>query len=142
MPGKASLVFVDARRARTLPAGIQRAKVSSPFATGALGERGSGARFACGIEGNPRFMTEITLRKGTRVRAVWPEARPTSLAGVQMKFGATSREVTGVVEHLRGDHPTSPSPDSIRLLVRPDGGGPLGDVRPRHVVEVLAPGPR
>ncbi len=86
-------------------------------------------------------MPEIT--KGKRIKAQWFEAELVSLAGMGAKVGATQRVVTGVVRHVRGDHPTHPT--SVRLYVESDDGlgSPCGkcqvrevEVNPEHVVEV------
>ena len=88
--------------------------------------------------------TTFNIVKGTRIRAHWFACRPVPLSGMQMKFGATEREVIGVVRHIRGDHPTNPT--KTRLYVEADDG--LGDpcgkcqvreveVDPDHVVEIL-----
>ncbi len=67
--------------------------------------------------------------RGDRVRAQWFATHLTSLAGVQMKFGATPKEVVGTVRHIRGDHPTNPT--EVRVFVDPDEGtydGPKVDL--------------
>jgi hypothetical protein len=68
--------------------------------------------------------------KGTRIRAHWLRANnpPSCLAGMQLKFGATSCDVTGVVRHFRGDHPTEPT--VIAIFIDPDGDCDLPRVRP------------
>jgi hypothetical protein len=86
------------------------------------------------------------VNKGTRIRAEWfGEAKPVALAGMQMKVQATKFVVTGVVRHIRGDHPTDPK--VVRLYVESDDGTgtPCGkcqvrevEVNPDHVVEVLS----
>jgi hypothetical protein len=55
--------------------------------------------------------TEGYITKGTRIAASWYQANdPLScLAGMQMKVGAKARSVTGVVRHVRGDHPARPA---------------------------------
>jgi hypothetical protein len=59
-----------------------------------------------------------TIIKGDRIRASWFAAHLTCLAGVQTKFGAVSKTVTGTVRHVRGDHPVSPT--EIRVYIDPD----------------------
>lgn len=85
-----------------------------------------------------------TITKGMRVRARWFDAKLTCLSGVQMKFGATEHVVTGVVRHVRGDHPTNPT--TVRIYVEADDGVgtpcPSCQVReveidPQHVVAIL-----
>lgn len=94
---------------------------------------------------SPTDGVRLDIVKGTRIRAQWIDAEVVGLAGVQMKFGATSREVTGVVRHIYGL--TADVPEW--LYVDPDDawdgptvtdcscGGPHVRVRPRHVVEIL-----
>lgn len=54
------------------------------------------------------MMTNAFVTKGTRVRASWLEAKLVSLSGFQTKSGADHVSVTGVVRHIRSDHPTQP----------------------------------
>lgn len=88
------------------------------------------------------------ITKGTRIRAEWMQAQtnpPASLAGMQMKFGATLHQVTGTVRHLYGDDPVNPS--KAVFYVQPDEGeeGKMCEtcgvrevvVASQHVVEVL-----
>jgi hypothetical protein len=84
----------------------------------------------------------VNITKGTRIRARWLDTKFVSLAGAQIKAEGQYREVTGVVRHVRGDHPTNPT--EIRLFVEADGGVlcPKCNVHevmidPKHVVEVL-----
>lgn len=72
--------------------------------------------------------TTITYVKGDRIRASWLACEPACLAGAQMKLGAKPMTVTGVVRHIRGDHPTNPT--TIRVYVDPDGDwqGPTVEV--------------
>lgn len=58
--------------------------------------------------------------KGDRIRASWMAAHITCLAGVQTKFGATVKTVTGTVRHIRVDHPVAPT--EMRLFIDPDEG--------------------
>lgn len=87
------------------------------------------------------------IAKGARIRAQWLATRPVSLAGVQLKFEATRRDVVGVVRYVRGDHPTAPS--VVKLYIDAEGErgdatpfgctcGPHTEVDPAHVVDVLA----
>lgn len=61
------------------------------------------------------------VTKGSRIRAQWFQAvdPPASLAGMQLKFGATKFDVVGIVRHVRGDHPTAPT--QIRFYIDPVG---------------------
>ncbi len=88
----------------------------------------------------------MNVVKGSRVRARWLATRHVGLAGAQVKFEGTWREVKGTVRHVRGDHPTAPT--AVRLYldaegeagtVTPEGCtcGPHIEVDPKHVVEVL-----
>jgi len=61
-------------------------------------------------------MTYVT--KGQRVRVSALFAYPTALAGAGLKFGAKLREFDGVVRHVRGDHPVTPT--KIRAWIEPD----------------------
>jgi hypothetical protein len=95
------------------------------------------------------YLDHSVLRKGSRIRANWLDASLVALAGVQMKFGAKSREVVGVIRHMRGDHPTNPT--EIRYYIDPDDGyvGPKKDligctcghphveIKPEWVSEIL-----
>jgi hypothetical protein len=78
------------------------------------------------------------IRKGTRIRAVWFEAQnpPASLAGMQMKLGVNERDVTGVVTHIRGNHPVTPT--RIEIHVRPDEGGPEVILKREWIREILS----
>jgi hypothetical protein len=58
------------------------------------------------------------LTKGDRVTANWIETKPVALAGVQMKLGGTTKSVSGVVTHIRGDHPINPT--SIGVCIKDD----------------------
>lgn len=53
-------------------------------------------------------MIDAYVTKGTRLRAQWLDTRLVSLAGVQMKTEGKMVVITGVVRHLRSDHPTRP----------------------------------
>lgn len=97
-----------------------------------------------GVESN------MNIVKGTRIRAEWFQANkpPSSLSGMQLKFGVTKFAVTGTVRHVRGDHPTNPT--EVHFYIDPEGEwtgptstppgctcGPHVMVKPQHVVEVL-----
>lgn len=71
--------------------------------------------------------------KGSRIVARWFEAELVPLAGIQTKTGAVERIVTGVVRHIRGDHPTAPT--TVRLYVETESGSEI-EVDPKHVMEV------
>lgn len=65
----------------------------------------------------------MILSRGTHVTAELFEARPlgsASLAGMQMKTTATMRRVSGVVTHIRGDHPEHPT--SVGVWIMTDDG--------------------
>jgi hypothetical protein len=84
------------------------------------------------------------ITKGMRITARWfADTRPVGLAGAQMKLQTTLCGVSGVVRHVRGDHPTDPT--QVRLYVAADDGTgtpcPTCQVRevvvdPAHVVMV------
>ncbi len=78
-----------------------------------------------------------TVGKGDRVRARWFEADPkASLAGMQLKFSTSAREVVGVVKHIRGDKPVAPTKVAVAIL--PDGEKNLVWIRSEWIVEVLS----
>lgn len=93
--------------------------------------------------------TKTTYNKGDRVRAQWFSTHLSSLAGVQMKFGATVKEVVGTVRHIRVDHPTHPT--STRVYLDPDEpydgpkvelvgctcGHPHVELKPSWIMEIL-----
>ena len=93
--------------------------------------------------------TEAYVEKGTRLRAHWLQARPVSLSGMQMKAGATEVRVTGVVRHIRTDHPTELVNPTFFIDVEEGAGyeehvqhcAKCGrdhvEVKPNHVVAVL-----
>jgi len=65
------------------------------------------------------------ITKGTRIHAKWLVAQtnpPASLAGFQMKFGASEVEVIGTCVHFRGDHPTNPT--EVRIYIDVEGDLP------------------
>lgn len=78
---------------------------------------------------------EKVIYKGDWIWARWMDINTGgNVSGSQMKFAARERIVSGVVKHVRGDHPTNPT--SIRLFVEPDGGGPEVIVDPKYVRDV------
>lgn len=60
----------------------------------------------------------MNIVKGTRIKAQWGKATQASLAGMQMKVGVVGKSLSGIVRHIRGDHPTDPV--TIKLYVEPD----------------------
>ena len=92
---------------------------------------------------SPKFSTvrsepSTYIRKGSRVRAQWFAVQdpPASLSGMQMKVGVTERVVIGVITHVRGDHPITPT--VIDIHVQPDEGGPEVILKPEWIKEVLS----
>ena len=61
------------------------------------------------------------ITKGTRVQARWfvPNDPPSSLAGMQMKIGATEVHVIGTCVHFRGDDPVAPT--EVRIYIDVEG---------------------
>jgi hypothetical protein len=59
------------------------------------------------------------ISKGARIRAQWFDTRLVGLAGNQMKLGANARDVIGIVRHVRGDHPVTPTQILLYLDVDP-----------------------
>ena len=94
-------------------------------------------------------MITLDVVKGSRIKANWLKAHITCLAGVQMKLGATSEEVVGIVRHIRTDNLEDPK--EIRFFIDPEGdfkgarvnvigctcGHPHIEIRPEWVTEVL-----
>jgi hypothetical protein len=96
-------------------------------------------------------MADGNITKGSRIRAEWFKVNdpPSSLAGMQLKFGASRFEVQGVVRHVRGDAPVNPT--VVRFYVDPEGPwtGPTTrppgcscerehvEVNPKHVTEEI-----
>lgn len=79
-------------------------------------------------------MSEKMYGVGSKIKAKWLQANPkTSLSGMQLKFGATYKEVEGTIVDIRGDHPTAPT--VIQLIVSTDSGEEIVD--PKNVVEIL-----
>lgn len=69
------------------------------------------------------------VTKGQRITAEWfGDAKPVPLAGVQMKVQATKFAITGIIKHVRGDHPTDPK--VIRIYVDPERGWSGPRIRP------------
>ena len=58
----------------------------------------------------------MRLVKGDKVKAEWLETKPVSLAGVQMKLSGTYKTVSGVVTHIRGDHPINPTSIGVCIM--------------------------
>lgn len=78
-----------------------------------------------------------TVGKGDRVRARWFEADPkASLAGMQLKFSTSAREVVGVVKKIRGNRPVKPTEVAVSIL--PDGQKNEIWIRSEWIVEVLS----
>lgn len=77
---------------------------------------------------------DIYVKKGTRVRAEWFQAKTASLAGMQMKFDAKHRVVEGVITHFWGNHPTKPT--EVSIAIQPDEGDEV-EVKPEHIKAVL-----
>jgi hypothetical protein len=86
----------------------------------------------------------MNIVKGVKIRAQWFQANdpPSSLAGMQMKLGVTSREVVGTVTHIYG-YATSRAElekgNTLRMtvMVKPDDGGEEVEVDQKHIVELL-----
>jgi hypothetical protein len=53
-----------------------------------------------------------------------------------MKLGVQERRVEGVVTHVYGSHPTEPTPESLEVIIQPDGGGPEVTIKPAWIHEV------
>ncbi len=92
------------------------------------------------------MQTTADIVKGSRIRARWLQATNACLAGVQPKVGAVQRDVTGIVRHFRGDHPTAPTKTMLYIDADGEAGtvtpagcacGPHVEVNPDHVVAVL-----
>ncbi len=96
-------------------------------------------------------MIDAYVTKGTRVKASWMDTKMVGLAGVQTKMEAVNVTVTGVVRHIRSDHPTMPVNATFFLDVESgsnhDGhethctkcGCDHVEVKAKHVVAVLDP---
>jgi len=76
------------------------------------------------------------LKRGSRVKARWFQADdpPSSLAGMQLKFGVQERAVEGVVTHIRGNRKFKPT--RIGVWVQPDDGSPEIVINPSWIREV------
>lgn len=79
-------------------------------------------------------MPDIYLTKGRRVTARWFDSKLVALAGNQLKVGATPREVTGIVTHIRGDHPSAPT--QVDVHIQPDDGGDEVVVKHEWITDV------
>lgn len=66
----------------------------------------------------------MRVEKGDRIGARWFVTHQAPLAGMQFKLGATEIAISGIVRHLRGDHPQEPT--EIVAYVEPEG--PILDV--------------
>lgn len=67
--------------------------------------------------------------KGDRITAQWFEATPdTVLSGSQLKVGAVTRTVSGVVRHIRASRPDATHPEA--LFIDPDPGWSGPTMRP------------
>lgn len=66
----------------------------------------------------------MRVEKGDRIGARWFVTNPASLAGMHLKLVATEIEISGIVRHLRGDHPEEPT--EIVAYVEPEV--PIPDV--------------
>ena len=67
---------------------------------------------------------EITIQKGSRIRAEWLEAQPlvtAALAGMQLKTTAITRSITGTIRHIRSSTPDF-NIENVMLFVEPDDG--------------------
>lgn len=76
----------------------------------------------------------MNVVKGTRIKAQWWDTKLVPLAGATMKTQASLVEVVGIVRHIRGNHPTTPT--QIELHVELDNGD-IVQFDPKHVVEIL-----
>lgn len=81
------------------------------------------------------------LMKGMKVVARWFQANdpPSSLAGMNLKLAVTEHVVTGVVTHIRGDHPTAPT--KVEVHIKPDDGSDEVRVKPESIVQILSGAP-
>lgn len=77
----------------------------------------------------------VHISKGDRIAYRFFKANIVSLAGAQMKTGATLFEGTGTVTHIYGNHPTKPT--VVTLKVQPDSGEEEIEVPSEGVVGVL-----
>lgn len=67
---------------------------------------------------------EVTIQKGSRIRAEWFKAEPfdkAALTGMQIKTTATAISITGVVRHIRSPTPDF-NPATTEVFVEPDDG--------------------
>jgi len=77
------------------------------------------------------YKEDEMITKGDWIQAEWLEPQEAGLSGSALKFAAEGKRVSGIVRHIRGDHPSNPT--SIRLFVEPDGGGEQVLVAPSWV---------
>lgn len=77
---------------------------------------------------------EVTIKKGTKVLVRRMNAELVSLSGMQMKTGVTIEEFEGVVTHIYGDHPTTPT--KVTLVVK-KGEGTEVEVDQKHIAAVI-----
>lgn len=78
----------------------------------------------------------VNIIRGMRVRAEWWEAAPLgaiSLAGVQAKTQVHPMSAEGVVTHIRGDNPVTPT--SAKVWIMTESGQEVS-VDVRHIVAV------
>jgi hypothetical protein len=80
----------------------------------------------------------IWVAKGDHVAARWLGQTSGALGGSQIKVAAVECRVRGIVTHVRGNHPISPT--SIRVWVRPDEGGDEVVIDPDWITEHRACG--
>ena len=78
-----------------------------------------------------------TISKGMRVQARWFDVnpKPASIAGEKTKVLAIGHEVTGVVTKIMGNDPDKPK--TVRVWIRPDGGGDEVVIKPAWIIKVL-----
>jgi hypothetical protein len=55
---------------------------------------------------------------------------------MQPKAGVVERVVLGVVTHIRGNHPVTPT--DVGVYVQPDDGGPEVILKPEWIKEILS----
>ena len=94
---------------------------------------------------------EIIVEKGDRITAQWfNKTRLVGLAGMQMKASMREVTVSGIVAHIRGNHPTEPTISAFFVTLDhelPEGMEELPDticscgvshvlVNPNHVIDV------
>lgn len=68
-------------------------------------------------------MPEASIQVGSRIRATWFETNmETSLAGAQMKCGATQISLTGTIKHFGIREGKEFTPETALIFVKPDEG--------------------